>query len=66
MIAPWRGCEALARTFGGADVEFVLCGRAAGFAEDYSHSRLLMSGNAQSDVFPRIAQWIRLRSALAQ
>ena len=66
LIAPWRGCEALARAFGGPDVEFLLCSKAAGFAEDYSHSRLLMSGNAQSDVFPWIAQWIRLRSALAQ
>ena len=66
VIAPWRGCEALARAFGGPDVEFLLCSKAAGFAEDYSHSRLLMSGNAQSDVFPWIAQWIRLRSALAQ
>lgn len=62
VIAPWRGCEALARAFGGPDVEFLLCSMAAGFAEDYSHSRLLMAGNAQSDVFLRIAQWIRARS----
>lgn len=62
LIAPWQGCEALASAFGGTDVEFVLCGKAAGFVEDYSHSRLLMAGNAQSDVFPRIAQWIRLRA----
>jgi oxygen-independent coproporphyrinogen-3 oxidase len=40
-------------------VEFSLCGKATGFVEDYSHSRLLMAGNARSGVFPRIAQWIR-------
>ncbi|MPS92270.1 alpha/beta fold hydrolase [Comamonas sp.] len=66
VIAPWQGCKALARAFGGPDVEFHLCGKAAGYVEDYSHSRLLMAGNAQSDVFPRIAQWIRVRSERAQ
>src|SRR5260370_41933808 len=50
-------CEALARAFGGKDIEFLLCGKATCFQEDYSHSRLLMAGNAQSDVYPRIAQW---------
>jgi oxygen-independent coproporphyrinogen-3 oxidase len=59
LIAPWQGCEALARAFGGPDVELSLCGKATGFVEDYSHSRLLMAGNARSGVFPRIAQWIR-------
>lgn len=66
LIAPWQGCEALARAFGGPDVQFLLCGKAGGFREDYSHSRLLMAGNAQSDVFPRIAQWIRDRAGEVQ
>lgn len=61
-IAPWQGCEALAKAFGGTDVQFLLCGKAAGFREDYSHSRLLMAGNAQADVYPQIAQWITARS----
>lgn len=66
LIAPWQGCEALARAFGGPDVQFLLCGKVGGFREDYSHSRLLMAGNAQSDVFLRIAQWIRDRAGQVQ
>lgn len=65
VIAPWQGCEALARAFGGKDIEFLLCGKATCFQEDYSHSRLLMAGNAQSDVYPRIAQWMKLRIGAA-
>ncbi|MGP1630194.1 MAG: alpha/beta fold hydrolase, partial [Giesbergeria sp.] len=58
FIAPAAGCEALLQAFGGSDNSFVLCGRAQGFAEDYTHDRILLSRPASRELWPRIGTWL--------
>ena len=63
MIAPPKLCKDLLDATGGADRTFVTCGRAQGFAEDFNHDRVLVSGPAREQVWPLIAGWLEQRFA---
>jgi polyhydroxyalkanoate synthase len=43
---------------GSTDKEFVVAGRAEGFAADFGHVDLLIGPPARRDVFPRIVHWL--------
>ncbi|MCP8465366.1 alpha/beta hydrolase [Pseudomonas sp. ZM23] len=58
FIAPQAGCRALVEAFATPQAQWLLCGQANGFREDYSHNRLLLSRNASLEIWPRIAQWL--------
>lgn len=59
FIAPRGGCRALVDAYGSADATFRLCGATQGFAEDYTHDRLILSRNASCEIWPMIARWLR-------
>jgi oxygen-independent coproporphyrinogen-3 oxidase len=63
FIAPARTCRNLLDAMGGADRAMLVCGRAQGFSEDFDHNRLLVSGNARSEVWPLIGDWLEARFA---
>ena len=62
FIAPVRGCRRLYETVGTSDKKFLVCGTAAGFAEDYDHTRIIASRGAGQEIWPLIEDWVRKRS----
>ncbi|MGH7307240.1 MAG: alpha/beta fold hydrolase [Candidatus Rokuibacteriota bacterium] len=61
-IAPVRGCRRLFDALGGADKEWVLCGKSGGFSEDYGHARIVASRAAEREIWPRIREWLVART----
>lgn len=61
FIAPPDGCRQLAYAFGGPDITFHECGIATGFAENYTHDRLILSKPASREIWPMLASWIQKR-----
>ncbi|MGO9021655.1 MAG: alpha/beta fold hydrolase [Syntrophobacteraceae bacterium] len=61
FIAPSDGCRRLAYAFGGADITFHECGVATGFAENYTHDRLILSKPARREIWPLLASWMQER-----
>ena len=47
------------------DKSFLLAGREAGLAHDYSHVDLVLSPHAADEIFVRIADWLDARRELA-
>lgn len=62
FIAPVAGCRRLFEAIGSFDKRLVLCARSEGFAEDYSHARIIASRAAQAEVWPQIAEWLAKRA----
>ena len=61
--APPSKCAALVEATASRDRTLQRCGRAQGFAEDFGHNRLLVSGAARREVWPVIAGWLEARFA---
>lgn len=61
FIAPPSACRALLNAMGGNDHRLIVCGRAQGFDENFSHDRVIVSTPARQQVWPRIADWIEER-----
>jgi predicted alpha/beta hydrolase len=57
-IAPLAGCRQLFDALGTSEKTFILCGKADGFREDYTHGRIIASKGAQAEIWPRIAAWL--------
>ncbi|PXX42734.1 alpha/beta hydrolase [Aquitalea magnusonii] len=66
FISPPDGCRHLLQSFASHDKRFVLCDRAHGFLEDYSHDRLLLSKNAKNEIWPLLANWLEQHAALSR
>lgn len=60
-IAPPLGCHKLMQAFGSTDRSFEICGRAQGYLEDYTHTRLMLSRGARTEIWPLVGQWLRDR-----
>jgi pimeloyl-ACP methyl ester carboxylesterase len=58
-IAPAAACRHLYDAIGSPWKRWTLCGRAEGFAEDFSHVRLMVSRPAQREIWPRIGEWLK-------
>jgi oxygen-independent coproporphyrinogen-3 oxidase len=61
-IAPIDGCRQLFVALGSSDKNFVICGRAEGFAEDYDHARIVASRGSRQEIWPRILAWLQDRT----
>ncbi|SHM80914.1 alpha/beta fold hydrolase [Phytopseudomonas punonensis] len=55
---PPNACRALLEQFTSADRQFVNLGRANGFAQDYDHVQMLVSKQAQDEVWPLVRRWL--------
>lgn len=64
FIAPPRACRAFFDSLGSADKTFIECGRATGFREDYTHSRIIASRSATQEVWPLVTDWLRARATV--
>jgi len=58
FIAPPSGCEAFLAAFKNPQNHALYCGKSTGFAEDYSHSRILHSRNARKEIYPKVREWM--------
>lgn len=60
---PEWACRELFEQFGSRDKEFLSLGREHGFSEDFGHVQMLVSKAAQTQVWPRVADWLNRRIA---
>jgi len=58
FIAPISGCKAFLSRFKNPNNNFLSCGKASGYAEDYNHSRLIYSRNAEKEIYPKVLEWL--------
>lgn len=58
FISPTRGCRLFFDDHQNTDNVFVEYARANGHLEDYDHTRVLMSRNASTEIWPTVAAWI--------
>lgn len=65
FIAPPQGCRGWFDTLGSLDKQFVECGLATGFSEDFDHSRIIASRAAMKEVWPRLIAWLVERASVA-
>ena len=61
-IAPPQGCQLFLQAFGNPDNQFREFALSKGNLEDYNHSRIMMSRNAATEVWPSVLQWIERHS----
>lgn len=57
-VDPAKGCEALVMAMGAKDKTFVTLAKQNGFKQDYDHVGMLVSKDAQSEVWPLISGWL--------
>ncbi|MEN5031920.1 alpha/beta fold hydrolase [Pseudomonas sp. Ps21-P2] len=55
---PEWACRELFERFGSEDKTFLVLGREQGFSEDFGHMPMLVSKAAQTQVWPRVADWL--------
>ncbi len=58
---PPDGCRALLDLAGSPDKTSVELGRSAGFVRDYGHVDMIVSKEAATEVWPRLATWLEAR-----
>lgn len=58
FISPTQGCKMFFDEFGHADNVFIEYAKSSGHLEDYDHTRVLMSRNAATEIWPTVAAWI--------
>lgn len=54
---PAKYCQRFYRMYGGPKEELLL-GKATGFSRDFAHIDMIISEEAQAEVWPRLAQWL--------
>ena len=57
-------CRGLFDLIGSHDKSFQLCGRGAGFSEDFDHVAIVIGRAARSEVWPLILDWLKTREAM--
>jgi len=58
FIAPYDAMEKYKDCFG-SEAELLLCGKATGFSENFSHGRIALSSAAAREVYPLIFSWVK-------
>lgn len=58
FVAPMIGCKEYLLKFENPKNKLLHCGKNMGFLEDYSHSRLIYSRNAEKEIYPEVLRWI--------
>ena len=58
FIAPIVGCKYLYDSCGSVSKQFHSCNIDEGYAENYTHSRIMLSSSAAREIWPKIAKWL--------
>ncbi|HCY85495.1 MAG TPA: esterase [Desulfobacteraceae bacterium] len=59
FIAPPGGCREILNALGSAQKKYVLCSTAHGYAENYTHPRLIASKHSRKEIWPIILEFIQ-------
>jgi len=62
LIAPRQGCENFLNAFKNPKNKFLFCSISGGYKEDYNHSRMMHSRNAQAEIYPKVLDWINSKN----
>ena len=65
FIAPVEGCQRYLEAFDNPANCLLYCSVDNGFAEAYTHSRILRSQNAQRELYPRVLAWMQQHASVA-
>lgn len=63
FIAPRAGCEKFLKAFQNQQNKLLFCAQEAGFREDYSHSRIILSQNSKKEIWPVVVDWLQKAGA---
>lgn len=58
FIAPIAGCKSFLSRFNNPNNKFLSCGITTGYTENYNHSRLIYSRNAEREIYPVVLEWL--------
>jgi len=58
FVAPISGCKAFLSRFNHPSNKFLSCGKTSGYSEEYNHSRLIYSRNAEQEIYPEVLKWL--------
>lgn len=58
FIATKSGSEEFLHAFQNPKNKFLSCGKNNGYSEDYDHGRVMLSRNAEKEVWPQVLEWI--------
>ncbi len=58
FIAPRQGCEDFLHAFKNPKNKFLFCSKSGAYKEDYNHARIIFSRNAQTEIYPKVLDWI--------
>ena len=58
FISPTQGCQLFFDNFGNTENVFREYAKSNGNLEDYDHTRVLMSRNSSTEIWPTVAAWI--------
>ena len=61
-IAPASGCKKIFDHMNSEDKSWLECSVSNGFSKNYAHGQLVRGSAAQSEIFPRIGEWLSERS----
>jgi len=58
---PPTGCRKIHKRLGSVDKMFMVLGKDTGFSKDYDHAGMVVSAEAQEEVWPDLAGWLKDR-----
>ena len=58
FVAPKSGSEQFLNAFPNPKNKFISCGKDNGYSEDYDHGRVMLSRNAEKEIWPQVLNWI--------
>ncbi len=58
FVATESGSEQFLQSFPNPKNKFLSCGKANGFSENYDHGRVMLSRNAEKEIWPLVLDWI--------
>ncbi|MFK8102655.1 MAG: alpha/beta fold hydrolase [Saprospiraceae bacterium] len=58
FIAPPNACKKYLAAFENDNNEYLYCAKSTGYAEDYTHGRIIHSSTASREIYPAVLAWI--------
>ena len=65
-LTPPADLERVVERLGSEDKTFWVAGHASGLAHEYSHVDLVLGRHAPDEIYPRVAEWLETRDAIAR
>ena len=62
FIAPPSGCRLFIDAFENERNSFLVCGQETGFNENFNHSRVVLSRDAEKQIWPLVLDWINMNA----